>query len=238
MRTASSTGAMSGRAAFRRVDLPNAFAAKKVGFVVCMKRNLLEPLLPNIQNWKKPKNKKDKIRFYDDRECEIGSTLYHPKKAVEIHRVVVIRAVKKGRENLLFKHQDDYDYYSFTTNIREHEMNSERIIHFYRKRGQAENFIKEMKYNYDLLHYPCLSLTANKVWATIAAMAHNFLRALALAENPKNTSNAKSIRNRLINLPCQIVRHAGQVWFKFMDSHYKEVLRWKSHIAQVQCGFF
>ena len=226
-----------GDSAFCRTDLFNAFAAKNVGFVVCLKRNMLDPLLGQIRHWKKPKHKKREIRFYDDRDCELAETLYRPKKAVEILRVVVMRAVKKGREGLLFKQQEDYDYYSFISNIGEHELSSEKLIRFYRKRGQAENFIKEMKYGYDLLHYPCLKLIANKVWSSIAAMAHNFLRALAIAENPQKTSYAKRIRTRLIHIPCQVVRHAGQVWFRFMTHHYREVERWKKYLQQVQCGF-
>ena len=99
--------------AFCRTDVFNAFAAKNVGFVACMKRAMAEPLLQNIHAWTPAKNKKKKIKFYDDRECELGETIYRPKKAAEILRVVVMRAVKKDREGSLIKTQDDYDYYSF-----------------------------------------------------------------------------------------------------------------------------
>ena len=158
----------------------------------------------NIHAWIPAKNKKKKIKFYDDRECELGETIYWPKKAIEILRVAFMRAVKKDREGSLIKTQDDYDYYSFISNIGEHELSTEKLINFYRKRGQAENYIKEMKYNFDLLHYPCIKLTANKVWSCIAAMSHNLLRSIALLENPKKTCYAKSIRTRFINIPCQV----------------------------------
>ena len=209
-----------GDSAFCRTDVFNAFAAKNVGFVVCLQRNMLDPLLGKIHRWKPTKNKLNKIKFYDDRECEIAETIYRPKKSVEVLRVVVMRALKKGRENLLIKQLSDYDYFSFISNIGGHELSSEKPIRFYRKRGQAENYIREMNNNYDLHHYPCLKLIANKVWAAVAALAHNFLRALSLAENPKSPAYAKSIRTRLINIPCQVVKHAGQVWFRFMNTHF------------------
>ena len=45
----------------------------------------------------------------------------------------------------------------------------------YRKREQAENYIKEMKYAFDLKHYPCLKLDANKAYAAIASVAYNLM---------------------------------------------------------------
>ena len=226
-----------GDSAFCNIDVFNACMAKEVGFVCCFKRNMLSPILKNILHWNKPKKKKRPIKFYDGRECELGETIYYPEDSPHNFRVVVMRAVKKGCENLLFKDEESYDYYSFVTSIGAHEMNTEKLIRFYRKRGQAENFIKEMKYNYDLLHYPCLKLTANKVWAVIAGFAHNLMRGLALMENVKSPKYAKQIRLRLIHLPCHVVQHAGQIVFRFMKHHFREVSRWKAHINQVQYGF-
>lgn len=53
------------------------------------------------------------------------------------------------------------------------------IIKFYRGRGHAENFIKEIKYNFDLKHFPCQKLVANKAYGIIAALAYNLMRLVA-----------------------------------------------------------
>jgi hypothetical protein len=42
------------------------------------------------------------------------------------------------------------------------------VIEFYRKRGNAENYIREDKYGFDLKHYPCLKLIANKAYGLIS----------------------------------------------------------------------
>jgi len=49
------------------------------------------------------------------------------------------------------------------------------------------------------------------------------MRYLALIQNSKITHFAKATRNRLIHLPVHIIRHAGQVIFKFCKRHIKEV---------------
>jgi len=118
-----------------------------------------------------------------------------------------------------------YDYYAFVTNIANTDMTSTEVIQFYRKRGNAENFIKEDKYGFDLKHYPCLKLTANKAYGLITAFATAYMRYLALIQKTKVTHFAKATRNRLIHLPVQIIRHAGQVIFKFCQRHIEEVKR-------------
>jgi len=64
-------------------------------------------------------------------------------------RVVLIRAKKNDCKNLKNDHQDNNDYCGWISNIGEHEIKSIKLIKFYRKGGQAENYIKELKYGYD-----------------------------------------------------------------------------------------
>ena len=107
-----------------------------------------------------------------------------------------MRALKEKSQGVLFKQKDDYDYYAFATTIGAHEMTNEEVIKFYRKRGNAENFIKELKNGLDLHHYPCQQLIANKAYGLIAAVAYNLMRLVALLDNrnkPIYAKNASSI---------------------------------------------
>jgi hypothetical protein len=129
-----------------------------------------------------------------------------------------------------------YDYYAFVTNIAHSELTAPEIVNFYRKRGNSENFIKEDKYGFDLKHYPCLKLTANKAYGLITAFATAYMRYLSLIAGKKKTQYAKATRHQLIHLPVQIVRHAGQVIFKFCNRHIKEVLSALKKITSQQLG--
>lgn len=235
-------------AGYSNNEFITACLAKDVGFVVRLHWNMLEPKLKNITNWKPTKKKVKKvkrrngtteeidttIRFYDGREAEIGATLYQNEYMPKACRIVCLRAKKKGRLGLT---EDDYDYFAWLTSIGEHEMSNEKIILFYRKRGHAENYIREVKNGLDLHHYPCLKLNANRAYALIAAFSYNTLRTMSLACGAKKAQFAKAIRNKFINLPCQVVRTGGKVFFRFMNAHAKEVKRLLKTLKNLQYGF-
>ena len=205
-------------------DVFEACFSNQVKFVITFKQNMLDPLLGQINNWKETnKSDDERIRFYDGRECEIGETVYVPKDSDRVIRVCVIRAEIKDSSWAMFGKQ--YDYYSWCTNIGAGEFTVEDLIRFYRLRGQAENYIKELKYGYDLKHYPCQKLSANKAYGLIAAFAHAFMRYLSLTENKTKPHFAKLTRLKLISIPCVVVRHARDIVFKFMERHAEEVKR-------------
>ena len=224
--------------AFCNINVFNACQSKNADFVISMRANMFSPLLKNVISWQDQNpNKENRILFYDGRECQVGETLYFPERSHKPFRVIIIRALKLGMENALFEHQDNYDYFSWVTTIGEHRMSWHKVIKFYRKRGQAENYIRELKYNFDLKHYPCQRLSANNVYGTIAAFAYNFMRFLSVSRNKKHPCYAKQFRLRWLYLPCQVIHHARQVSFKFMNHHYKEVVYWIEHIKNLQFGY-
>lgn len=130
-----------------------------------------------------------------------------------------------------------YDYYAFATNIGEHYKSDEEVIRFYKKRGQAENYIKELKYNYDLKHYPCLKLKANRAHGVIAAITYTLMRYLSLSLRLQKPWYAKNLRHRVCRLPCQVIRHADGVSFRFMTHHAMEVNHCLKQITSLQFEF-
>lgn len=224
--------------AFCNTEFFNACAAKQIGFVTSMRLNMFEPLVSTIREWR-PSNpsKETRIKFYDGRECEIGETIYRTENGAELLRVAAIRAVKKGFEGLLFKGEEHYDYRAWVSNILEHEKSAEKLIKFYRGRGNSENYIRELKYGFDLKHYPCLKLDANRVYGLIASCAYNLTRFIATKTAEKRVHFAKAIRNRFLRLPVQVIRHAREVVFRFQRRHYEEVQRWLVLIENIEFGF-
>ena len=219
---------------FCNQDFFTACAVKNVGFVTSMRANMLKPLLGEIKRWSPMSTR---ISFYDGRDCEVAETIYWPEAAQRPLRVVVLRARKEEPATPLFQYLESYDYRAWVSNIGEHEMSAEKLILFYRKRGQAENYIKELKYGFDLKHYPCLKLTANKAYGLIAAFAYCLLRFMALRKNPAKPCYSKKLRNYVIHLPVQIVHHARQVFFFFMNHHYEEVQRWLTYLHSLQLEY-
>jgi hypothetical protein len=226
-------------AGYCNYNFMNACHAKNCGFVVRLVPQILDTVIDQITHWQaQNSNDEKRILFYDKRECEIGSTVFYPERSHFAMRVVVIRAVKKDHQNSLFKDvHNDYDYFAWITNIGEGEMSDIGIIRFYRGRGHAENFIRELKYGFDLKHYPCLKLDANRAYGLIAAFAYNLMRLTALQANPTKPGFAKKTRRRLLFMPAVIVRHAGQVVFRLMKRHVKEMTGWLERLKTLQIWY-
>jgi len=216
---------------FCNVDVFNAAYHADAAFVGAMRGNMLEPLLPRVVNWKKTKH----VKATRDRDCEIAHTLYYPKKGNQTLRVVVIRALKDGVSTKALFDDAKYDYFAWVSNIGHHEMTNEELIVFYRGRGNAENFIREQKYGFDLKHLPCLKLIANRAYALIAAFAFALTRYMAFVLDPRTPRYSKVIRFRMVRLACQVVRHARGVTLRFHHDILKEVKNWSTTI-DIQFG--
>lgn len=225
-------------AGYYNVSFLNACLAKNADVLVCVnKRDNFSKIASQVQDWQAPDiNDPKRIKFYDKRECEIGSTVYRPKGCAQRLRYVIIRA-KKPEETLFPDHSDNYDYRAFCTNYSENLFTNEEIIFLYQKRGHAENFIRENKYGFDLKHYPCLKLNANRAYALIAAYAYNLLRLIALIENSQKPHFSKKIRNTWIRIPCMVARTARDSIFRFMPHHAKEISLWLKRIHMLQFEF-
>lgn len=209
-------------------------------------------LKENIGRYVRKKNKdhlvwrKTTIEFFNSNKCEIAMGIY-PLENLGNLRVVFIRKKKSESEikiqlDLLKVYEpseDDYEYYSIITNIASSEMTGEQVIEFYRGRANCENFIREQKYNFDFLHFPCKNFEANQVWGLIGTFAHNMTRFLSfcMPQKVKRVRGkddvvrtvtqlgyfAKKVRSTVINLPCQVARSARRIKLKLKPNH-KEVL--------------
>ena len=205
------------------VEFSNVCHQMNADYVSALSQAIFAPHLAHrITNWQAT-NPQDpeRLRFYDGRECEFGEMIYFPERSLIALRVVALRAPNQ---------EGSYDHYAWVTSLGSHEWSVKDIILFYRKRGHAENYIRESKYGFDLKHYPCLKLSANKAYALMAAIAYNLMRFLSLTHNRKKPTFAKLTRFRFISLPVQIIRHGREVVFRFMRRHYEEVKRFLQKI--------
>jgi len=170
----------------------------------------------------------------------------YPIKKLGNFRVVFIRAPRKEVQlNLLDDVENDgYRYYSIITHVSAFDMDEEEVIEFYRQRATAENYIKEQKYGYDFLHFPCQKLRANKIFGQAGVIAHNLMRALSFMMDQKVKKVrckdgkrrevtqlgyfSKKIRNELLKIAGKVVssarkiklrlsRHNGEVFARIME---------------------
>ena len=193
---------------------------------MAMRHNMYEPLIKRVHNWRPAKT----IIFRDGRNCEIGHTVYYPKGGRQTLRVTLIRALRTGEQHYALFDDVRYDYHAFVTNIGHHEMENEELIHFYQDRGNCENFIREIKNGFDLKHFPCQKLIANKAYGLIGMFAHALMRYMGHMLSPGKPRFSKIVRFRMINLACQVVKHARGLILRFNHPQLKEVEHWVTTI--------
>lgn len=206
-------------------DIFNGLFNVGARFVISLRQQMFDKYAHQIGNWKRTK-----LKSHDGRECEIGSTVFFKEGCHESIRIVAMRA---WREDGMLS---GWDIFDFVTNIGMQEMSNEQIIKMYRRRSNVENFIRETKNNFDLKHFPCKPLTANRAYGLIGAFAHNIMRFCALMEDPLHPKFAKLLRFRMVQLACEVVKHARVITFRFMHYVEKEIRYWTEKIHNLLNG--
>ncbi len=119
----------------------------------------------------------------------------------------------------------EWDYYAVVTNFDLTKWTLQQVLEHHAKRGNAENFVKEEKYNFKLKNFPCQKLLANHAWVQLALVAHNLIRWIAMMDAPDRPHYSKKIRRRYIFNAGKLVYHAGQWALRVMESAYERGLK-------------
>jgi hypothetical protein len=102
------------------------------------------------------------------------------------------------------------------TNLRR---SPEKVVHFYKKRGTAEQWIKEGKHAIRWTRLSCQRFQGNEVRLQLFALAYNlgnFIRTLALPDEVSHWS-LTTIREKLIKIGAKVVRHGRYLTFQLAE---------------------
>jgi hypothetical protein len=156
---------------------------------------------------------------------ELGRFYWQPSWSESLRLPVVVKRQKYDAEEQMVLGQGEYKYYGIVTNHPLLEWSLQEVLEHHNKRGDAENFIREEKYGYDLKHFPCLEIKANHAFGLIAMAAHNVLRWVAIHDNPSRPSFAKGLRRKFVHIPAIVVSHARLLVLRVSEAALKEVNR-------------
>jgi hypothetical protein len=141
---------------------------------------------------------------------EIAETVHTMNATKEAFRLVVQRWPKLQAD--LFD-PDPYCYHAIATNREEEAV---KVVALHNQRGQAENFIKELKEGFGMDWMPCAETYANAVFFRIGVVAYNLFQAMKLLSLPRRwrTSTIATVRWSLYQTAARLVHHAHQVLLK------------------------
>ena len=145
-----------------------------------------------------------------ERDREIAETVHTMNGTKEAFRLIVQRWPKLQAE--LFD-PAPYCYHVIAANREEP---AEEVVALHNQRGQAENFIKELKEGFGMNWMPCGETYANAVFFRIGVIAYNLFQAMKLLSLPPwwRTSTIATVRWRLYQTAAKVVHHAHQVLLK------------------------
>jgi len=135
-------------------------------------------------------------------------------------RFVVSRVLKtaKDRSQLSFLEGSDYEYFYFVTNT---ELPSEKVVIAYQKRGNAENYIKEAKYDMAVGHLLLQSFWANEAIFQLMMLTYNLFLMFKIdfANGTEYRQQIKTFRLKYFFLAGKIIRTARSVIMRLSEKY-------------------
>ena len=142
-------------------------------------------------------------------------------------RFIVSRVLKPENERaqLCLLEGSEYDYFFFVTNT---DLESEAVVLSYEKRGNAENYIKEAKYDMSVGHLLLKSFWANEAVFQMMMLSYNLflLFKFDYLDVSEYRQQIKTFRLKYVFLAAKIIKTARSVIMKLSSKYpYQEVYK-------------
>jgi len=168
-------------------------------------RGVLEAIA-TVRDWKK-------LRTLEGEEMdrEVGTAIHIMAKTEQAFRLVVQRWKNAQRD--LFK-AEDWCYHVIATNLD--DLTAEEVVWWHNQRGQAENFIKELKSGFGMEQMPSGVFSANALYFGLGVLAYNTAQALKLffLDKEWRRHTIGTLRWRLVEIAGKVIRHGRQLILK------------------------
>ena len=184
-----------------------------IGFVIGGRESeAIFQIIQGIRHW-------ERLRGGQANE-QVGEGLHFvgPEKEGAVYRLVVVR--KTNEQRALFP-EFEYTYRLFITNT---SWSPHKVVRFYRKRGDAENVIRELKEGYAADHILSEEFLANAVFFQLQLLAYNLVELFKYTHLDRSwwRMRIKQLRYRLINIAGVVARHARRTVLR-LSVHYRYV---------------
>lgn len=144
---------------------------------------------------------------------EIAETVHTMARTHHAFRLIVKRELRRQPD--LFA-QERYFYHAVASNWPSEQTSAAEVLAWHNRRGQAENFLKELKGGLGLDRMPCGQSFANAVFFRLGVIAYNLFTGFKRLSCPDSWwhHTLATLRWKLIQVAGRIIHHAGQVVLK------------------------
>jgi hypothetical protein len=148
-----------------------------------------------------------------DDGIEIGETVYHGEGWAEPRRIVMVRQeIKKrpeaaGRQLKLFEDEYLYKDYRFSCFVTNMTLPAKTIYDLYRGRADAENRIKELKYDFGSESFSCKNFWATEAMLNTIMIAYNIMSLFRqVVVGTKAQQFLKTLRYKVFAIGAYVVK--------------------------------
>jgi len=161
--------------------------------------------IATVRDWKKLCTLED-----EEMDREVGTAIHIMQKTEQAFRLVVQRWKNAQRD--LFK-PEDWCYHVIATNLD--DLTPEEVVWWHNQRGQAENFIKELKSGFGMEQMPSGVFSANALYFGLGVLAYT-AQALKLffLDKEWRRHTIGTLRWRLVEIAGKVIRHGRQLILK------------------------
>lgn len=148
---------------------------------------------------------------------EVGESVYQsplwqaPRRIVMVRQHVPTRPRATGRQLRLFAEQGIYKNYRYSCYITSLDLSAELVWELYKKRADAENRIKELKYDFGAGSFNMQGFFATEAALNVVMMAYNFIslfRQVILRSGVNH--QLKTLRYRIFNIGGYLTKNGSQ----------------------------
>jgi hypothetical protein len=171
---------------FFQTDILNYLEEKVMDYVVAVKfTRPVQHLIHDSKNW-----------VVLDTGIEICEQIYQSKSWEKPRRIVIVRQKIKyrpqatGKQLSLFPEEEIYRNYRYSAYVTNMKLPAAEVWRLYRGRGDAENRIKELKYDFGFDSFNLKDFYATEAALTFAMIAYNLMslfRMFVLQEKTQKT---------------------------------------------------
>lgn len=148
---------------------------------------------------------------------EIGESVYQsplwqtPRRVVMVRQHVPTRPKATGRQLRLFAEQGIYKNYRYSCYITSLELSAELVWELYKKRADAENRIKELKYDFGSGSFNMQGFFPTEAALNVVMMAYNFISLFRqVILQSKINYQLKTLRYRIFNIGGYLTKNGNQ----------------------------
>jgi hypothetical protein len=200
--------------AFYQAEVINWCQERGFGYTITADQDAgVKEVIKTIQDWK-PLVRPDG----QETDREVGTAIHIMGKVQEPFRLIVQRW--RDPQRLLFE-PNGYCYHVISSN--RDELEAEEVVWFHNQRGQAENYIKELKIGFGMEQMTSGDFAANGLWFSIGVLAYNLTEAqkLLFLDSDWRSKTIATLRWQLIETAGRLVRHGRRMILRLTTSREK-----------------